>query len=77
MLAVAGQNLTSAEAIASLKSHLTQLDVVTVTGPGVFSTSILELMRVETNQNSTELSGLRYPRRCVCRRRPADRTLID
>ena len=45
--------------------RLTELDVISVTGPGVFSRGVLDVLRSDTGSNETALSGLTYPCRSV------------
>ena len=58
----AGEDLGDAEMAVPA---LTELDVISVTGPGVFSRGVLDVLHADTGANETALSGLDYPCRWV------------
>ena len=56
-------NRSEAEVIAEKTKQLTELDVLNLSGPGVFTRGVLDTIHRETGLNRTAISGLSRPTR--------------
>ena len=56
-------NRSAAEVVAEKTQQLTELDVLNLSGPGVFTRGVLDTLHMETGLNRTAISGLTRPTR--------------